>query len=104
MKNIFRIVNICEPQTITKNDGSEMIKQQLVVREQGGQYEDSYLVTWFGIEPLKLTQGMCIAASIRMRVNEGTYSPGTGGVPETRYYQDAILQEYSCLMLGNIKG
>lgn len=104
MKNIFRIVNICEPQTITKNDGSEMIKQQLVVREQGGQYEDSYLVTWFGNEPLKLTQDMCIAASIRMRVNEGTYSPGTGGVPEMRYYQDAILQEYSCLMLGNIKG
>lgn len=104
MKNIFRIVNICEPQTITKNDSSEMIKQQLVVREQGGQYEDSYLVTWFGNEPLKLTQGMCIAASIRMRVNEGTYSAGDDKPLETRYYQDAVLQEYSCLMLGNIKG
>ena len=101
MKNIFRIVNVCEPQTITRNDGSELIKQQLVVREQGGQYEDAYLVTWFGNEPLKLSQGMCIAASIRMRVNEGTYA--TGDVPETRYYQDAVLQEYSCLMLGNVK-
>ena len=101
MKNIFRIVNVCEPQAITKNDGSEMIKQQLVVREQGGQYEDSYLVTWFGNEPLKLSQGMCIAASIRMRVSEGTYA--SGDVPETRYYQDAVLQEYSCLMLGNVK-
>ena len=104
MKNIFRIVNVCEPQTITKSDGKEMIKQQLVVREQGGQYEDSYLVTWFGNEPLKLTQGMCIAASIRMRVNEGTYSAGADKTPETRYYQDAVLQEYACLMLGNIKG
>ncbi len=101
MKNIFRIVNVCEPQTITRNDGSELIKQHLVVREQGGPYEDAYLVTWFGNEPLKLSQGMCIAASIRMRVNEGTYA--TGDVPETRYYQDAVLQEYSCLMLGNVK-
>ena len=101
MKNIFRIVNVCEPQTITRNDGSELIKQQLVVREQGGPYEEAYLVTWFGNEPLKLSQGMCIAASIRMRVNEGTYA--TGEVPETRYYQDAVLQEYSCLMLGNVK-
>ena len=82
MKNIFRIVNVCEPQTITRNDGSELIKQQLVVREQGGPYEDAYLVTWFGNEPLKLSQGMCIAASIRMRVNEGTYA--TRDVPETR--------------------
>ena len=101
MKNIFRIVNVCEPQTITKNDGSELTKQQLVVREQGGPYEDAYLVTWFGQEALRLTQGMCIAASIRMRVNEGVYT--TGDVPETRYYQDAVLQEYACLMLGNIK-
>ncbi len=104
MKGVYRIVNVCEPQTITKNDGSQMTKQQLVVREQGGQYEDAYLVTWFGNEPLKVSQGMCIAASIRMRVNEGVYSSGDGGVPETRYYQDAVLQEYACLMLGNIKG
>ena len=103
MKGVYRIVNVCEPQTITKNDGSEMIKQQLVIREQGGQYEDAYLVTWFGNEPLKVTQGMCIAASIRMRVNESVYSSEAGGVPETRYYQDAVLQEYACLMLGNIK-
>ena len=101
MKNIFRIITVCEPQKITKNDGSELIKQQLVIREQGGPYEDAYLVTWFGQEALRLTQGMCIAASIRMRVNEGVYS--TGDVPETRYYQDAVLQEYACLMLGNIK-
>lgn len=101
MKNIFRIVTVCEPQKITKNDGSELIKQQLVIREQGGPYEDTYLVTWFGQEALRLTQGMCIAASIRMRVNEGVYA--TGDVPETRYYQDAVLQEYACLMLGNIK-
>ena len=101
MKNIFRIVTVCEPQKITKNDGSELIKQQLVIREQGGPYEDAYLVPWFGQEALRLTQGMCIAASIRMRVNEGVYA--TGDVPETRYYQDAVLQEYACLMLGNIK-
>ena len=101
MKNIFRIVTVCEPQKITKNDGSELIKQQLVIREQGGPYEDAYLVTWFGQKALRLTQGMCIAASIRMRVNEGVYA--TGDVPETRYYQDAVLQEYACLMLGNIK-
>lgn len=101
MKNIFRIVTVCEPQKITKNDGSELIKQQLVIREQGGPYEDAYLVTWFGQEALRLTQGMCIAASIRMRVNEGVYA--TGDVPETRYYQDAVLQEYACLMLGNMK-
>ena len=93
MKNIFRIVKVCEAQTITKNDGTEMVKQQLVVREQGGPYEDSYLVTWLGDAPVKVAEGMCIAASIRMRVSEGE-----------RYYQDALLQEYSCLMLGNIKG
>ena len=104
MKNIFRIVTVCEPQTITKNDGSVLIKQQLVLREQGGQYEDAYLVTWLGSEPLKVTSGMCIAASIRMRVSEGTYSAGSDKPLETRYYQDAVLQEYACLMLGNING
>lgn len=103
MKNIFRIVNVCEPQTITKNDGTQMIKQQLVVREQGGQYEDAYLVTWLGNEPVRVTQGMCIAASIRMRVNEGVFAPKDGGESEVRYYQDAVLQEYACLMLGNIR-
>lgn len=103
MKSIFRIVSVSEPQTIQKNDGTELVKQQLVIREQGGQYEDAYLVTWFGQEPLKLTQGMCIAASIRFRVNEGTYSAGPDKVPETRYYQDAVLQEYACLMLGNVR-
>ena len=103
MKGIYRIVTVCEAQTITKSDGTQMIKQQLVVREQGSRYEDAYLVTWFGDEPLKLTQGMCIAASIRMRVNEGVYASDSGGVPETRYYQDAVLQEYACLMLGNIR-
>ena len=101
MKSIYRIVNVCEAQTIQKKDGTEGIKQQLVIREQGGPYEDAYLVTWFGNEPLKLAQGMCIAASIRMRVSEGTYT--TGNVPETRYYQDAVLQEYSCLMIGNMR-
>lgn len=101
MKNVFRIVNVCEAQTIQKSDGTELIKQQLVLREQGGPYEDTYLVTWFGNEPLKLTPGMCIAASVRMRVNEGLYA--TGNVPETRYFQDAVLQEYACLMLGNIR-
>ncbi len=104
MKGIYRIVTVCEPQTITKNDGTQMIKQQVVMREQGSQYEDTYLVTWFGNEPLRISQGMCIAASIRMRVNEGVYAGGAGGVPETRYYQDAVLQEYACLMLGNING
>lgn len=102
MKNIFRIVDICEAQAFQKSDGTEMVKQQLVLREQGGPYEDAFLVTWFGTEPLThLTKGMCIAASIRMRVKEGVFA--TGDVPETRYYQDAVLQEYSCLMLGNIK-
>ena len=102
MKNIFRIVNVGEAQTIQKKDGTEGIKQQLVLREQGGQYEDAYVVSWFGDEAIKLTPGMCIAASIRMRVNEGVYS--TGDVPEIRYYQDAVLQEYACLLLGNIRG
>ena len=103
MKNIFRIVNIGEAQVIQKSDGTELVKQQLVLREQGGQYEDAYLVTWLGQEALKLTQGMCIAASVRMRVSEGTYSAGGDKPLETRYYQDAILQEYACLMLGNVK-
>ena len=98
---MVRIGTVCGSERITKSDGAELIKQQLVIREQGGPYEDAYLVTWFGQEALRLTQGMCIAASIRMRVNEGVYA--TGDVPETRYYQDAVLQEYACLMLGNIK-
>lgn len=103
MQGIYRIVTVCEAQPIMKKDGSQGIKQQLVIREQGGQYEDAYLVTWFGNEPIKVSQGMCIAASIRMRVNEGVYAGGNGGVPETRYYQDAVLQEYACLMLGNVR-
>lgn len=99
MKSIFRIVSISEPQNIQKADGSELIKQQLVLREQGGQYEDAYLVTHLGQEPLKLKEGMCIAASLRFRVNESTFSAGSDKPLETRHYQDATLQEYACLML-----
>ena len=99
MKNIFRIVSISEPQTITKSDGSNLIKQQLVLREQGGQYEDAYLVTHLGQESLRLKEGMCIAASLRFRVNESTVSAGPDKPMETRHYQDATLQEYACLML-----
>ena len=99
MKAIFRIVSISEPQTITKADGSNLIKQQLVLREQGGQYEDAYLVTHLGQEPLRLKEGMCIAASLRFRVNESTVSAGPDKPFETRHYQDATLQEYACLML-----
>ena len=99
MKAIFRIVSLSEPQTITKSDGSNLIKQQLVLREQGGQYEDAYLVTHLGQEPLRLKEGMCIAASLRFRVNESTVSSGPDKPMETRHYQDATLQEYACLML-----
>lgn len=99
MQSIFRVVSLCVPQKIEKNDGTELVKQQLVLREQGSQYADSYIVTWFGREPIPVTPGMCIAASIRMRVNEGVYSAGGEKEPETRYYQDAVLQEYACLML-----
>ena len=98
MKSFFRVVSISEPQVITKSDGSQLIKQQLVLREYGGQYEDSYVATWFGRGPLGLSAGMGIAASIRFRVKEGTYSAGEDKVPETRYYQEAVLQELSCLV------
>lgn len=103
MNGIYRIVSVCEAQTIQKSDGSELVKQQLVIREQGGQYEDAFLVTWLGQEPLNITKGMCIAAAIRFRVNEGTYSVSPDKPAETRYYQDAVLQEYACLMLGNVR-
>lgn len=99
MKSIFRIVSIAEPQIIQKADGSELIKQQLILREQGGQYEDSYLVTHLGQEQLRLKEGMCIAASLRFRVNESTFSAGPDKPMETKHYQDATLQEYACLML-----
>jgi len=99
MKNIFRIVSISEPQTIQKSDGSQLVKQQIVLREQGSTYEDAFLVTFLGQEPLRIKPGMCIAAAIRMRVNESTFSAGPDKPLETRYYQDAILQEYACLML-----
>ena len=99
MKGIYRIVSLCEPQNIQKSDGTQLVKQQLVIREQGSQYEDAYLVTHLGQEPLRLKEGMCIAASLRFRVNESTFSAGPDKPLETRYYQDAVLQEYACLML-----
>lgn len=99
MQNIFRVVSVGVPQVIEKNDGTECVKQQLVLREQGSQYADSYAVTWFGMEAIPIGPGMCIAASIRMRVKEGVYSAGGEQEPEKRFYQDAVLQEYACLML-----
>ncbi|MBR2168381.1 MAG: hypothetical protein IJ920_08770 [Paludibacteraceae bacterium] len=45
MKGIYRIVSLCEPQNIQKSDGTQLVKQQLILREQGSQYEDAYLVT-----------------------------------------------------------
>lgn len=99
MKGIYRIVSLCEPQNIQKSDGTQLVKQQLVIREQGSQYEDAYLVTHLGQEPLRLKEGMCIATSVRLRVNESTVSVSPDKPMETRYYQDATLQEYACLML-----
>lgn len=95
MTNLFELVSLGETQHITRRDGTEAVRQTVVLRELGGEHQDSFLATWFGQGPLILDPGMVVAASLRFQVREVLVS-GTAtasGQAEERQFQDIYIRD-----------
>lgn len=84
MKSILKIVSVGTPTPITKKDGTQCLKQTVILRELGGKYEDSYVTTLFCETPCSFPEGTTIAAALRFQTRNY----------EGNDYQDITLQEY----------
>ena len=80
MKTLFRVVAQTEAVTINTKNGP-MQKSQLVLQEEGGKYENSYIASLFGNQ-IKLQPGdyAWVSLSFQAREYNGTY------------YQDITIQ------------
>lgn len=84
MKSFFKVIAQCEPFTVTKQDGGQLNKCQIVLQEIGGKYEDSYVCTLLGNSALcKFYPGDLVLASLRFQHNEY----------QGKFYQDITVQE-----------
>jgi len=84
MKGTYKVIALTEPQTITKKDGSNCLKQMVTLQELGGKWEDQYVATLLSEYPSYLKRGSVVAAALRFSVREY----------EGQDYQDILLQEY----------
>ena len=84
MKQFFKVIAQCEPFTVTKQDGSQLSKCQIVMQEIGGKYENSYVATLLGNSALcKFYQGGLVFASLRFQHLEY----------QGKFYQDITIQD-----------
>ena len=84
MKQFFKVIAQCEPFTVTKQDGSQLSKCQIVLQEIGGKYENSYVATLLGNSALcKFYQGDLVFASLRFQHSEY----------QGKFYQDITVQD-----------
>lgn len=84
MKKFFKVIAQCEPFTVTKQDGSQLSKCQIVLQEIGGKYENSYVCTLLGNSALcKFFPNDLVYASLRFQHSEY----------QGKFYQDINVQE-----------
>lgn len=84
MKQFFKVISQGEPFTVTKQDGGQLNKCQIVLQEFVGKYEDSYVCTLLGNSALcKFYPGDLVLASLRFQHNEY----------QGKFYQDITVQE-----------
>lgn len=84
MKNLFKVINQLDPFTVTKQDGSQLIKCQIVLQEIGGKYENSYVCTLLGnAATCKFYPNDFVYAALRFSHSEY----------QGKFYQDITVQD-----------
>lgn len=71
MKKILKVVSQYEVQEIQKKDGSTIKKCMLVLKDIGGEYEDTFAVTLLGnLAGCKFYQGELVYAALYFTTHE----------------------------------
>ena len=83
MTSIFQVISLSEATTIKRKDGSEAIKQTIVLRELGNKYADTYLASYIAAYPIHYTKGKLVVAALSFQVRDT--------------YQDIYVQDISLI-------
>ena len=83
MTSIFQVISLSEATTIKRKDGSEAIKQTIVLRELGSKYADTYLASYIAAYPIHYTKGKLVVAALSFQVRDT--------------YQDIYVQDISLI-------
>lgn len=94
MTQILEVVSVSEAQQISRRDGTPAVKQTLLLRNPGGEYEDAYLCIHMGDKAVAVEPGKLVAANLRFQVREAIISGVStdDGKPQVRQYQDIYLK------------
>lgn len=69
MKTLFKVISQTEPVTLQKQDGSSILKSNIVLQEVDGKYGDSYVAALLGNQ-VKLYPDDYVWASLRFTARE----------------------------------
>ena len=83
MTSIFQVISLSEATTIKRKDGTEAIKQTIVLRELGSKYADTYLASYIAAYPIHDTKGKLVVAALSFQVRDT--------------YQDIYVQDISLI-------
>ena len=83
MTSIFQVISLSEATTIKRKDGTETIKQTIVLRELGSKYADTYLASYIAAYPIHYTKGKLVVAALSFQVRDT--------------YQDIYVQDISLI-------
>lgn len=84
MKQFFKVIKQLEPFSVTKQDGSQLNKCQIILQQIGGKYEDSYVCTLLGNAAVcKFYENDLVYASLRFQHSEY----------QGKFYQDITVQD-----------
>lgn len=84
MKALFKVINQQSPFTVTKQDGSQLTKCQIILQEIGGKYENTYVCNLLGnAAKCKFYPNDLVFASLRFQHSEY----------QGKFYQDITIQD-----------
>ena len=83
MTSIFQVISLSEATTIKRKDGTEAIKQTIVLRELGSKYADTYLASYIAAYPIHYSKGKLVVAALSFQVRDT--------------YQDIYVQDISLI-------
>lgn len=84
MKQLFKVINQQSPFTVTKQDGSQLTKCQIILQEIGGKYENTYVCNLLGnAAQCKFFPNDLVFASLRFQHSEY----------QGKFYQDITIQD-----------
>lgn len=84
MRNFFKVINQLNPFTVTKQDGTQLTKCQIILQEVGGKYVNSYVCTLIGnTATCKFYPDDLVYAALRFSHSEY----------QGKFYQDITVQD-----------